>query len=711
MNANTTSKIRFAFLITAVIFSGCSRDSIFTTSWPIPYKLDQTTSITQVLGMALLDAGDSSKNILTWRDNLGGDAFLVNRNGGPICQMNDLTGVYSMTGLDINADGKDEIFANCHPSVDRSELRIYSSDGWPMLSKVEFKASDMPDSIAKKWDGGFTPRAAITGIIPNRSALLVQVASGFCGMPRGLMLLDPLNGEQIWHYWIASMPISVQLYDVTGDSIPEIILGTRANGNEVEWNGTNDTTCYLVVLDLQGNELWRQAFDGGFNEIKAYPYYNETTKETMIVALFTSANSDYGPSKWLRIRAKTGEITETKTLKEDNLMRNVWQVIEKKDGERTIILGTGKASATVYNWSFEPIGQVSDLSWPYLYFDVNRDGSKEIIGRNQLNQIVIYDENSRSLARTKESFDADVLVQPAFHDDPTNFWLCDGRTAKRLTLSPREDYYYDLYTSPPFFLSILFIVGLAGFIIWRYKTNYRNKVIFEELGRNRKWAHQIGQLAHDVRTPLNIMRLTVQNLEQELILKFGSIPEDLSDYFLTLKEQADRLRESASRMMDEIRVSPPDRKPVDIKSLVMKVIEQSPPLDNIKVSIKNVSRLPEIYADTQQLESAFENIIQNSFQAMPNGGELSIEFALKEGLRLSKASTVKISFSDTGEGIAPEHLSRVFERYFSTKSSGKGLGLALVKEYVEGHGGTVMAESQLSKGTTITVSLPVNSPL
>jgi signal transduction histidine kinase len=112
--------------------------------------------------------------------------------------------------------------------------------------------------------------------------------------------------------------------------------------------------------------------------------------------------------------------------------------------------------------------------------------------------------------------------------------------------------------------------------------------------------------------------------------------------------------------------------------------------------------LPPIQADPSQLGQVFGNLLLNAVQAMPGGGRLVVRS------EASGPDWVAVSFTDTGVGISAEGLARLFEPLFSTKAKGIGLGLPLSKTLVEGHGGKIQVQSELGKGSTFTVRLPVS---
>ncbi|MEM3786141.1 MAG: ATP-binding protein, partial [Nitrososphaeria archaeon] len=123
--------------------------------------------------------------------------------------------------------------------------------------------------------------------------------------------------------------------------------------------------------------------------------------------------------------------------------------------------------------------------------------------------------------------------------------------------------------------------------------------------------------------------------------------------------------------------------------------------ENIKV-IVNILPGFTIDADPESIKRVFTNIIINAFQAMPEGGTLTI-YAEKED------NMTKIFFKDTGAGIPKENLEKIFQPLFTTKAKGTGLGLAVCKRIVEAHNGTIDVESELGKGSTFIIKLPIKS--
>jgi two-component system NtrC family sensor kinase len=134
----------------------------------------------------------------------------------------------------------------------------------------------------------------------------------------------------------------------------------------------------------------------------------------------------------------------------------------------------------------------------------------------------------------------------------------------------------------------------------------------------------------------------------------------------------------------------------------VKLVGNEVALNNIRFVLDLGNRLPDVMADRNKLQQVFINVFLNAIQAMPDGGEIRITSYLDDGY-------LRVDISDTGEGMTPEVLERIFDPFFSTKDLGKGTGLGLSVAYgiMKDHNGFIAAKSAPGKGTTFSVKLPV----
>ena len=159
------------------------------------------------------------------------------------------------------------------------------------------------------------------------------------------------------------------------------------------------------------------------------------------------------------------------------------------------------------------------------------------------------------------------------------------------------------------------------------------------------------------------------------------------------------------RIVDEFsrfaRLPAPDRTAVAPEDLVQSVLALfAAPPSAVEIVREVAPGLPPVHADREQVLQLLLNLVGNALDALPAGGRIVVS-ARREGAR------VAISVADSGAGIPPEDLARVFEPYFTTKAGGTGLGLAIAQRIAEEHGGELTAESAPKRGATFTLRLPI----
>ncbi len=163
-----------------------------------------------------------------------------------------------------------------------------------------------------------------------------------------------------------------------------------------------------------------------------------------------------------------------------------------------------------------------------------------------------------------------------------------------------------------------------------------------------------------------------------------------------------------SRITEFLNYSRPaklDPQPLDLfaaASDAMRIFDVQAAESNVETSVDKRGEVPRVMADPESLRSALTNLIINGFQAMDGGGgKLSVVLSSEDDGRRARIDVI-----DSGRGIAPEDISKLFEPYYSTKETGTGLGLAIVKKAVDDHDGTISVRSKVGEGTTFTITLP-----
>ena len=209
-------------------------------------------------------------------------------------------------------------------------------------------------------------------------------------------------------------------------------------------------------------------------------------------------------------------------------------------------------------------------------------------------------------------------------------------------------------------------------------------------------------VAHEIGNPLNSLNIHLQLIEREARKLDGAKGAELQESVEVARAEINRLDSIITQFLRAIRPTRPQLRPENINTIV----EEAVRFFALEIKDRDIvveqelrSDLPLLELDRDQMKQAFYNVIKNSFEAMKSRGILRIRTDLDE-------SHVIVRFTDTGGGISAENLSRVFEPYFTTKTSGTGLGLLIVRRIVREHGGELSIESSEGKGLTLTIRLP-----
>ncbi|HRD66829.1 MAG TPA: cache domain-containing protein [Candidatus Competibacter sp.] len=230
----------------------------------------------------------------------------------------------------------------------------------------------------------------------------------------------------------------------------------------------------------------------------------------------------------------------------------------------------------------------------------------------------------------------------------------------------------------------------------------KNKELETVLAQQNKMA-SLGILssgvAHEINNPLGVILGYAAHLENKMD------PGDPAFKFIQeIKRESKRCKTIVQDLLSYARVPKPTLEETDLNALLEQIIDfaaHHTDMDAVGIDTAFEPQLPRLWVDGDQIRQVAMNLMLNAGAAMPEGGHLTV------GTATGEKGWVKITFQDSGSGIAPENLAKIFEPFFTTKSRGTGLGLAITKTIVEQHGGKIEVASAIGRGTTVTVSLPV----
>ena len=209
-------------------------------------------------------------------------------------------------------------------------------------------------------------------------------------------------------------------------------------------------------------------------------------------------------------------------------------------------------------------------------------------------------------------------------------------------------------------------------------------------------------VAHEIGNPLNSLHIHLQLMQRSVQKLHDGEKGELEQSIDVARSEVNRLDSIVTQFLKAIRPSRPQLRPENVNTIVEDAVRFfTPELQDREIMVEQELRsdLPLLQVDRDQIKQAFYNVIKNGLEAMNRHGTLRIRTDLDD-------THVIIRFIDTGGGMSAESLSRVFEPYFTTKPSGTGLGLLIVRRIVREHGGELSIESSQGKGLTLTIRLP-----
>ena len=232
------------------------------------------------------------------------------------------------------------------------------------------------------------------------------------------------------------------------------------------------------------------------------------------------------------------------------------------------------------------------------------------------------------------------------------------------------------------------------------------KMFNEELVRSKTLA-TLGQysneLAHEIKNPLNAINIQMSLLEREVVKHDWSSKEELAEVVKVVKEEISRLNKLAKDCLHFSKSGDLKRTEEDIGRIFEELLSLITPhadLNGVNIYLTTLRGCPQILVDRDKLKQALLNVILNAIEAMTGGGDISINVSKGD-------SCLAISIKDTGPGIPDEQHDKIFGLFYSTKSGGTGVGLAITKNIIHAHGGNIRFK-KLDDGAEFIIELPLS---
>ena len=241
-----------------------------------------------------------------------------------------------------------------------------------------------------------------------------------------------------------------------------------------------------------------------------------------------------------------------------------------------------------------------------------------------------------------------------------------------------------------------------------------NARLYEDLKKSKSYMRRADRLAslgtltaglaHEIRNPLVAIKTFIQLLPERLE------DEEFRNHFLNIASgEVDRISLLINELLDFARPSDPKLELEDINNILdgmILLISTEAKKKHIHIIKNYAADLPPVNIDREQIKQVFLNILLNAVDATPENGEIIVK--TRSFVKTEGESYIQIEFTDTGRGIPKEHLEDIFNPFFTTKTTGSGLGLSISNQIIQDHKGYIDVESQLDKGTSFFINLPLN---
>jgi PAS domain S-box-containing protein len=242
--------------------------------------------------------------------------------------------------------------------------------------------------------------------------------------------------------------------------------------------------------------------------------------------------------------------------------------------------------------------------------------------------------------------------------------------------------------------------GIVGY----FRDLRERKRLEEDLLRNERLVtlgKMVAHITHEIKTPLLVIGGFARQLERQ-----ADLSPKVQQRLQLIRDEVQRLEKFLSDLGSFTRITPTQKVPGDLLALIREVAEMM--ADSFKergvtFQLQVPEEVPTFWFDPGQIRQVLINLLKNSLEAMDQGGLLTV------GLKI-RGDLLELTVTDTGQGISPEHLESLFTPFFSTKEGGSGLGLTICRGFIEQHGGEISLDSEVGRGTTCLIRLPLSSP-
>jgi signal transduction histidine kinase len=558
--------------------------------------------------------------------------------------------------------------------------------------------------------------------IDGEVEIVWRISGEFAGLPRGIVVHNPLTGRKKWEFLFGPSPLRIIVKDINSDGKKEIVFTAKSPHNNISYNGMNDDTSYIGVLDCEGKLLWRRTTGGFYTsiELQVKDIDMDGSLE-LITARHCHRETSPDPGQINIYDARSGDIKGTvnypgisfETLFVNDMHGDSYPEIVASDATGGIRIWDHKLkilSEFRSDTDIRIIGveKIPDNPFPVVFTWYSRNTLR--VFDHQLNPIYNY-------KFPKEFATFGEPIVPVNDGQLTFFILSSYRT---YMITPKsgiklKDFLLLFRSGFSIYLLGFIIFNSFLYIDWRQKGRLKEsylKLLREGVDNNTEWAITVQEALHKMKSPLTAIFWETEKIgdliENKRLSKI--VTAKLKEISTAVLADIGELKLMNRFLMKIVQLRTSKLQKTDIKSIILELIESYKKSCGDKITFLHrfSAPLPLLLADIEQLKEAFGIIFDNAIDALGEGGTVSVNATFYKFLPGNDRKDIAcVEIEDDGCGIPQDKLNRIFDSYYTTKKDGSGIGLTIARRIIESHGGWLEVESQEKVGTKIAIFFPV----
>jgi signal transduction histidine kinase len=543
--------------------------------------------------------------------------------------------------------------------------------------------------------------------------MIVYITTAWEGLPRGVIAYNVNSRKKLWEFYCGCMPWDIKIVDLNKDGKKEIILSGWGSHNNVSINGTDDDHSYIIVLDHEGKLIWKKIYGGYYTRIYFDIADIDADGELEIITS-KECHREYSPEPGeIRIIDAKSGVTEKYIIQSNCSFSNIYQ-INFGNNSPQIIVGDSRGKVTIYDKNLNKIKEIY-LEYPAIVRGIERlgtDSNKYIFVQAGFTNFYILNQKLKKIYKFKiKNFTG--IENAVYYYPIRNKNIISGvLNADGMYLFKKDPVNILVFVNSllesklAYYISVLLIFNLLIYYFEKLK-----KKTPETQATLKNLIELIHETAHKIKNRLFTIQLEAENVKAILDKEKqkGSMSKNLDYFAQSIMSEVQAMKRIVRGIMSLIEEKPLKFKKVELNFLIERLVEKYKKLleGKVKFELELDENSTSVTIDKELVEEALSNIIENSIEALPNGGKIIISTTVIYSPLLKTRKGVEVEIIDNGKGIPEDKIEDIFNPYFTTKKEGIGLGLTLTKRIIDAHGGRIEVQSRIGIGTKFALFFPV----